>query len=159
VDALPDDSAPSYLLRDRLHPARVSESHRRPRRTAPPPYPSSLLRVLPRGTHSPVPRQGCAPWSANRAARTRQGHPNSRSRWPPPSLHPTGGLTHPNPFTTLGPPRVGRLRPTLRSFPTWWALRPWPPGAGRATSDQLSRLPRARLGLSRERGAVINRVG
>jgi len=103
VEAFPDDSAPSYLLRDRDSvyghvfrqrlkgravgevltaphspwqnpfaerligsiPARVSESRRRPWRTAPAPYPGSLLRVLPRSAHSPVARKGCAPRPAN----------------------------------------------------------------------------------------------
>jgi hypothetical protein len=101
VDAFPDDSAPSYLLRDRdsvyghvfrqrlkgmgvgdvltaphshgrtrsqsasSAPARVSESRRRPRRIPPASYPGSLLRVLPRGAHSPGARQGCAPRPAN----------------------------------------------------------------------------------------------
>src|SRR5438309_10484122 len=97
----------------RLHPARVSESCPCPRRTAPAPYPGSLLRVLPRGAHSPVARQGCAPRPANCAAGTRQGYPDSRSRWPPPSLHPTGGLTQPNPCTTLGTLGSGRSPPTL----------------------------------------------
>src|SRR5438445_3215934 len=36
-------------------------------------------------------------------AGTRQDHPDSRSRWPPPSLRPTGGLIQLNRFATIGP--------------------------------------------------------
>jgi len=49
------------------------------------------IRALP-GVHSPVARQGCAPRPTHWAAGTRQDHPDSRSRRPPRSLHPTGGL-------------------------------------------------------------------
>src|SRR3989441_11775268 len=87
----------------RLHPARMSESRPCPRRTTPAPHPGSLLRVLPPGASSPFARQGRAPRPANSAAGTRQGHPDSRSRWPPPSLRPTGRLIQPNRFATIGP--------------------------------------------------------
>src|SRR5438445_3519193 len=87
----------------RLHPARVSESRPRPWRTTPAPHPGSLLRVLPPGAYSPLARQGCAPRPANRAAGTRQGLPDSRSRWPPPSLRPTGRLIQPSRFATISP--------------------------------------------------------
>src|SRR5438093_1234652 len=87
----------------RLDPARVSESRNRAWRTAPAPHPGSLLRVLPPGAYSPFARQGCAPRPANRAAGTRQGHPDSRSRWPPPSLRPTGRLIQPSRFATISP--------------------------------------------------------
>src|SRR5437660_5045329 len=87
----------------RLHPARVSESRPRPWRTTPAPHPGSLLRVLPPGAYSPLARQGCAPRPANRAAGTRQGHPDSRSRWPPPSLRPTGRLIQLSRFATISP--------------------------------------------------------
>jgi hypothetical protein len=83
----------------------------------------------------------------------RQGHPDSRSRWPSPSLHPTGGLTLPHPFTTLGTlPRVSHSPPMLRSFPPWWASSSRPQGVGYVISDQLPRFPRTRFGPSREHG-------
>src|SRR2546425_3308054 len=88
---------------DRLYPARVSESRPRPWRTAPTPHPGSLLRVLPPGAYSPLARQGCAPRPANSKAGTRQSHLDSGSRWPPPSLRPTGRLIQPSRFATFSP--------------------------------------------------------
>ena len=61
------------------------------------------LRVLSPGAHSPLARQGRARRPANRAAGARHDHHDSRSRRLTSSLHPAGGLTQPNPFTTLGP--------------------------------------------------------
>src|SRR5205807_9753782 len=136
----------------RLHPARVSESCPCPRRTAPAPYPGSLLRVLPRGAHSPVARQGCAPRPANCAAGTRQGYPDSRSRWPPPSLHPTGGLTQPNPCTTLGTLGSGCSPPTLGPFPSLVGLGVAAPSGWPCYLRLAIESPRACLALSRRHG-------
>ena len=61
------------------------------------------LRVLSPGAHSPLARQGRARRPAHRAAGARHDHHDSRSRRLASSLHPAGGLTQPNPFTTLGP--------------------------------------------------------
>src|SRR5437870_11071832 len=103
------------------------------------------LRVLPSGAYSPFARQGCAPRPANRAAGTRHGLPDSRSRWPPPSLRPDG------PPDLAEPVRDDQSRPSIRLLATppqtlrivqWWPDGP----AGRP--PVYSRL--ALLGLSRE---------
>jgi hypothetical protein len=85
----------------RLDPPRVSESHSGPERKAPPPHPSSLLRVLSSGSHAYLARQGCARRQASRAPRRGQDRGDSRSRWPTSSLRPLGGVIQ---FRRSSPP-------------------------------------------------------
>src|SRR3989454_3393627 len=100
----------------RLHPARMSESRPRPRRTTPAPYPSSLLRVLPPGSNSSLARQGHTRRTASRAAEGRHDHPDSRSRWPASSLRPPGGVAqHRLVFTATNarPPLLSSFSPSV----------------------------------------------
>src|SRR6267143_2327903 len=174
VDAFPDDSAPSYLLRDRDsiygHAFRqrvkgmgVGEVLTAPHSPWQNPFAERLIgsirreclnQVLVLGErHCAASYPATSPTITGRALtsrsirmhptagqlsarRTRQGHPDSRSRWPPPSLCPTGGLSQPNRFATLRPVlpsgcsaahlsstsfRGGRMRPKCAQLP---CLRP-----------------------------------
>src|SRR6267143_1223148 len=107
----------------RLDPARVSESRSGSRRKPPAPHPGPLLLLLSPGSHSSLARQGCAGRAANRAAGTRHGHPDPRSRRPPSSLPPAGGLISPHPSGPGSP--VCHARALLPSGRSPWSTSRW----------------------------------
>jgi hypothetical protein len=76
------------------------------------------LCVLLPGAHSSLARQRCTRPTANRATGARQGHPDSRSRWPAPSLCPPRNLVkHPQPALIATNPRHPPLSFLLTALP------------------------------------------
>ena len=156
VDTFPDDSAPTYLLRDhdgiygpafrqRVKGMGICEILTAPHSPWQNPFAERLIgsirrecldhvlvlserhlhriltrycRVLSPGAHSPLARQRCTRPTANRATGARQGHPDSRSRWPAPSLRPPGSLVqHPQPALIATNPRHPPLSFLLTALP------------------------------------------
>jgi hypothetical protein len=86
-------------------------------------------------------RRGCAEWTANRASGPGHDHPDFRSRWPAPSLRPTGGVVlhcRPSlPLNALHRRRPGRSRPPRESGVTVQGRR----------SEDSGRLPPTKLSV------------